>query len=182
MRYAALTIALTLFAACASANPTVDASQPRQRVVFSDPGMPTIFTENEHSVATTFSKPPSVVYAALKIAYTGFEVPLTIDDTRNLQLGNADFTKTRQFGGKPMASFVDCGSGITGPNATSYRIYMSLISTVTANGQGGSSVKTTLTASARDVAGGSSTDKLPCSTSGRLEAMLHARVVALIGS
>ena len=182
MRSYILTFALVAMTACASSSGQIDAARPRQNVVFSGPDAPTIFTDKEHAVAISINKPQAVVYAAVKKVYGDLEVPLTVDDARNHQLGNADFFKARQFGGKAMTQFVDCGSGITGPNAASYRIYMSLLSTVMDDGKGGTSVKTTLTASARDLAGGSSTDKLPCSTTGRLESMLHDRVVAITGS
>jgi hypothetical protein len=76
-----------------------------------------------------------------------------------------------------MTEFVDCGNGMTGPKAASYRIYMSLLTDVIPDGQGGTRVQTTFVPLGQDMQG-NSTDRIACGTTGRLEALFLERVKA----
>jgi hypothetical protein len=123
---------------------------------------------------------PATVWLAAKKVYADLEIPLSVDNPAAHQLGNQNFYKSRQFGGQPMTQFVDCGSGMTGANAASYRIYMSLLTTVTPDGKGGTTVNTTFVPAGQDVMGGSS-DRIPCGSTGRLEGLLLNRIKAAAG-
>jgi hypothetical protein len=80
-----------------------------------------------------------------------------------------------------MTDIVSCGVGITGPNAASFRIYMSVVTTVIADGKGGTTVSTTFTATARDLTSGTSSDRLPCGSTGVFEGLFLERVVTNAG-
>jgi hypothetical protein len=86
----------------------------------------------------------------------------------------------RQLAGRPMTEFVDCGSGMTGPKAATYKIYMSLLTMVIPDGKGGTTVQTTFVPTGQDMTGNSS-DRLPCATTGRLEQSFLDRVKANLG-
>ena len=79
-----------------------------------------------------------------------------------------------------MTALVNCGGGITGPNAASYRIFMSLLTTVDPVGADSSLVSIKLTAGARDMSAGVTSDRLPCGSSGVLEQLFLSRVNARI--
>jgi hypothetical protein len=116
----------------------------------------------------------------VKKVYGDLEIPVTIENPASHQIGNASFVKSRQMGGQRMTEFVNCGSGITGPNAATYRITMSLMTDVNANGSGGTKLQTTFISKGQDVTGGSS-DMIPCGSTGRLELTLIQRVKAALG-
>ena len=79
-----------------------------------------------------------------------------------------------------MTTFVDCGTGMTGPKASSYRIYISLLTDVQTDGKGGTKIQTTFVPIGQDVSGGS-TDRLPCGTTGAFENFFLTRVKATLG-
>src|SRR6185437_2274820 len=113
--------------------------------------------------------------AATQKVYALLDIPVTVDNPLAHQLGNANFYKTHQLGGESMTRFVDCGSGMDGPKAGSYRIYMSLLTTIDADGKGGSNVQTTFVPMGQDVSGGS-TDRIPCGTTGRFEELVLSKI------
>jgi len=81
---------------------------------------------------------------------------------------------------QPMAQLVDCGSGMTGPKASTYRIYISLLTSISTDGKGGTTVQTTFVPMGQDVSGGSS-DRIPCGSTGRFEQVFLDKVKATLG-
>lgn len=173
-------VLLAALCSCASAGTPSENSTPRQATIYSGPDTPTILAERPRAVAVTIAAPPATVWLAAKKVYAEFEVPLAVENTTTRQMGNSNFYKTRSFAGQSMPSLVDCGSGMTGPKAASYRIYMSLLSMVESDGKGGTTLQTTFVPAGQDLSGNSS-DRIPCGTTGRLEAAFNDRVKALLG-
>jgi hypothetical protein len=170
--------------ACASStssgSPTVRPEQPA--TVFVGPNVvQTVRTEAPRSVSRGIPRPPRDVWIVVKQVYADYQVPLTVDDAVAMTLGNQDFYRSQRFAGRRMPELVNCGSGMTGPNAATYRIYMSLLTNIVDDGRGGSTLHSTLQASARDMAGPSASDRIPCASSGELERTLQARVATLMG-
>lgn len=178
MRRAAL---LLLLAGCASGNVVQGSnSAPRQATIFTSPETGTMMTEPARASAADIDAPPAAVWAAVKKVYADLEIPVTFENPQTRQLGNPNFYKSRQLGGQRMTEFVDCGSGMTGPNAASYRIFMTLLTDVIPDAKNGTSVRVTFTALGQDVTGGSS-DRIPCGSSGRFEQLVLTRVKAALG-
>jgi hypothetical protein len=174
-------ILLVLLAGCATGGNTVEGSdsRPQRQAIFqSEQGM--LLTEPARAEATEIDAPPAAVWAAVKKVYQDLEIPVTVDNAPGHQLGNINFNKSRQLGGERMQGLVNCGQGMTGPNAASFRINMSLLTDVNPNGKGGTKLQTTLIAKGQDVTAGSS-DAIPCAPTGRLELMLLNRVKAELG-
>lgn len=109
-------------------------------------------------------------------AYIEFDIPLMVDNPAAHQMGNQEFHRTRRFAERSMTELLECGATITGPNAASYRIYMSLLTAVTPDGKGGSIVSALFSAYARDMASGNSGTRIPCGTTGRFEKQFLDRV------
>jgi hypothetical protein len=173
-------VLLAALCSCASAGTPREESTPKQATIYSGPDAPLILADRPRAVATTIAAPAAAVWLATKTVYAEFQVPLAVENTTTRQLGNSNFYKTRSFAGQSMPSLVDCGSGMTGPKASSYRIYMSLLSTVEADGKGGTTLQTTFVPAGQDLSGNSS-DRIPCGTTGRLEALFNDRVKAILG-
>ncbi len=176
-------------AGCARAIPTSSAlpaatssETPKATVLFTGPNIPTLYKEAAVASTTRFAKSPELVAAAVRLAYANIGVQVTVDDAIGKRIGNADFYRTRNFAGKPMAQLVACGSSMTGPNASSFRIYISLLTTIDADGKGGSTVGVLFESTARDVVGGASNDRVSCGTTGALEQLMFARIQSYLGS
>ncbi len=173
---------LVLLAGCATGGATTQGSNsaPRQQAIFTSPETGTMMTEPARATKMEIEAPPATVWLAVKKVYADLEIPVTLENPPAHQLGNPKFYKSRQMGGQRMTDFVDCGAGLTGPNAASYRIFMSLLTDVIPDGKGGTTLQTTFTASGQDVSGGSS-DRIPCGSSGRFEALVLNRVKTALG-
>ncbi len=169
---------LLVLCGCASAG-TPEETTPRQAKIFQSPETGTLLGEQPRAVKTQIAAPPATVWLAAKQVYASFEIPMNVDNPAAHQLGNADFYKARQMAGKPMTQWVDCGSGMDGPKAASYRIYMSLLTTVVTDGKGGTTLQTTFVPVGQDMSGTSS-DRISCATTGKLESYFLDRVTALV--
>jgi hypothetical protein len=123
---------------------------------------------------------PTAAWPVVKRVYQALEVDVTVDNPTTHQVGNPNFWKTRTFAGHRMSEFVDCGSGMTGRKADSYRIFMSLLTLVNPDGQGGTKLETIFVPVGQDVSAGS-TDRLPCGSTGQLEMMVNESVKATLG-
>lgn len=173
--------ALLLFAAaCASSGTTVENTTPKQSAIFTSAETGTLMTDRPRATAISVAAPASNVWLAVKSVYAEMDIPVVVDNPAMHQLGNANFAKSRVLAGHAMNEFVDCGSGMTGPKAATYRIYMSLLTQVSGNTDGTTSVQTTFVPMGQDVSGGSS-DRIPCGSTGRFEQLFLDRVKATLG-
>jgi hypothetical protein len=173
-------VLLTLLAGCATGT-AVEGSNtvtPRQTIFTSEQG--TLVSDPARAEATEVDAPPLAVWAAVKKVYSDLGIPVTVDNPAGHQLGNSSFVKTRQVGSESMPTLVNCGNGMTGPNAASFRMTLSLMTDVNPDGKGGSKLQTTFVANGQDVTGGSSY-QIPCGTTGRLELLILTRVKTALG-
>jgi hypothetical protein len=173
---------LLLVCGCASAGTSSETSNstPKQAAIYSSPETGLLLAERPRASVATIAAPPAAVWLAVKKVFADWEIPVTVENPSTHQIGNQNFFKSRQIGGKSMTDFVDCGSGMTGPKAASYRIYISLLTDVAGDGKGGTTVHVTFVPMGQDVAGGS-TDRIPCGTTGRLEQLVLDQVKASVG-
>ena len=173
-------IGLMLVAGCASSGAVEGSdSTPKQAAIFSSSETGLLMAERPRAAATTLTASPPNVWLAVKKVYADLEIPITVDNVAAHQIGNANFYRSRQLAGEPMNLFVDCGSGMTGPKAATYRIYASLLTDVNPDGKGGTKLQTTFVPIGQDVAGGS-TDRIPCGSTGRFELLFLDRVKAAV--
>jgi hypothetical protein len=178
MRRILLLLALS---GCASAGQTLDDTTPRQATILAgDRNTGSIYAERPHAVGMAIAAPPAAVWLAAKKTYADFEIPLAVENPTTHQMGNANFFKSRQLAGRPMVDFVDCGSGMTGPKAASYRIYISLLTEMITDGHGGTQIQTTFVPMGQDMSG-SATDRIPCGSTGRFEQYFLDHVRSQIG-
>lgn len=174
------TLGLCTLVGCASGQ-VYSNTTPKQAAIYSSAETGLVLGERPRAAVTTLAVAPATVWLAVKKVYLELEIPLTVENPSARQIGNQNFYRTRNFAGRAMASLVDCGSGMTGPKAASYRIYMSLLTDVIPDGQGGTRLQTTFVPSGQDMEG-NSTDRILCGSTGRLEAMFLERVKAAAGT
>lgn len=155
-----------------SATPRAMTDAPAARRAILTDGTGVTYSSAPPEQSRRMAMAPATVLAAARQAYAGFMIPVTLDDRVNRRVGNPDFYRVRQFLGRPMVELVDCGSGMTGPNAASFRIYMALVTRVKDAPGGASDVSVQLSATAKDLTSGTSTDLLPCGSSGKIEQRL----------
>jgi hypothetical protein len=171
---------LILIGGCASSGNSGEVYTPKPPVIYGgDQSAQRMEGEKPHPSSATIPAPTATVWTAVKQAYASLEIPIGIDNPPAHTLGNQNFYKSRTLGGEPMTAFVDCGQGMTGAKAASYRIYMSLITNVSGDAKGGTLVEVTFSALGQDVTEGS-TDRIPCGTTGRLEQLVLDRTKAAI--
>lgn len=174
-------VLFTLLTGCASGGAVQgsDAVMQPQTVFQSDQGG-TMMKEGARAERTQIDSPPTVVWTAVKKIYADLDIPIVVDNAAGHQLGNMQFVKSRQLGGRPMQDLINCGDSMTGPKAATFRITMSLMTDVNPDGKGGTLLQTTFVASGRDVSGTSSF-LIPCATTGQLEALVLGRVKEAVG-
>lgn len=174
-------VLLLLLCGCASGG-AVETGEvtPRQATIATDPSVGTLMADEPHASSVTIAAPPATVWLAVKKVYAEFEIPITVDNPAAHQIGNQNFIKSRRMAGESMANWVDCGSSMTGPKATTYRIYASLLTNVLPEGQG-TKLLTTFTATGQDIEGGSGTDRIVCGTTGRFEQYFLQKVKETLG-
>jgi hypothetical protein len=160
-------VLLCALCGCASGGTTSEDTTPKQAAIFSSE-RGTLLAERPRAATATIVAPPAAVWLAAKKVYADLDVPLVVENTSTHQMGNPNFYKSRTFGGEPMAQLVDCGSGMTGPKASTYRIYISLLTSIATDGKGGTTVQTTFVPMGQDISAGSA-DRIPCGSTGRFE-------------
>ena len=102
---------LLLLTGCAKSVPTPEATpetappvtQALPTMIFQDPSRPIIYKDPATAATTTFTKPPNVVAAAVRLTYDRLKVPVTLDDATPMRIGNADFYRSRNFAEKQMS-------------------------------------------------------------------------------
>jgi hypothetical protein len=125
--------------------------------------------------------PPARAFEALKQVYTELEIPPGTNDPATGRFGNTDFWKSRRLGGEAMSTYLNCGESFTGPAANNYRIYISLLSMVRPDGKGASELETAFAAQAQNMEG-TSGDRIPCGSTGRLEERIRKTLLLKLGA
>jgi hypothetical protein len=130
---------------------------------------------NEASVsASTVPASASEVWRVLPAVFQQLGIEATFVDPGAAAMGNSRYTRAR-IEGRQLSTYLDCGSGLTGPYADAYAVTLSLLVQLDGAGGGGTEVRTTVDAYAR--ARGVSARPIHCQSRGALE----RRIWALVG-
>ena len=120
--------------------------------------------------------PRAKVFQAVIAVFKELKVPMVAGDSVAGRVSAPTFYREGDFAGRQISTWLSCGDSMTGPNADSYRIYMYLMSTVAAEGEEASSIRSALLAGAISVSEGSR-QQMPCESTGRLEVRIHKMVL-----
>lgn len=130
-------------------------------------------------VVTVLAAPRERVWEALDSAYAALRIPVGTRDPANWTLGNRQFVPGRRIEGRPLSSFVDCGSTALGTGiADTYRVELSVLSVVRPEGTG-TRLETSVQGTARQP--GTTNTPVHCSSTGALEAALVEKLRLALG-
>lgn len=183
-----LILSLALAAGCASnssrptgaespAGKTAEGPTPQRAIFSTISTLRATYADIPGASESVVRAEPAAVRESIRKMFKLLEIPLTVDDPKQDAIGNTDFQKIARVGNHPMTQLVDCGSSAIGPRAATHRMYMSLVSIVDSLNPRSARVKTTLTASARDMSGNDNT-RLHCGSTGALERIISDSVTA----
>jgi hypothetical protein len=168
-----------ILAGCASAPPATERNQVDKVLVSGDGAIGNLHSYQDPAVtAATYKSPRTAVVPVLKDAYEELGIPVKVADPISGQVGNNFFVKNWRLGNQSLSHYLLCGNTSTGPVADNYKITMSVLSVVSANGTG-SKVNTIVQARADDAAG--SSGSIQCQTTGLLETDLHRILLRRLG-
>ncbi|MCA0377037.1 MAG: hypothetical protein LCH84_15405 [Gemmatimonadetes bacterium] len=161
---------LTALAACASGNAGSTSRAPvTQTIGGAGVGRATITTTTEADVMT-LPFDADMVFRVLPSLYDSLGVQINTVDPARRMIGNNGFKLRQRLGKAVLSTLIDCGNTQIGPNADSYDVYLSVITTVTPAGAGASTLSTLLEAQARPITYNQAYNR--CTTKGTLEQRL----------
>ena len=168
--------ALLLIATLACSRPLPGpAAVPPDRIVAVDIDGNNIRSNNSTApVAAEVPVPPASAYHALVAAYEELGLGPESADEASHRVARANLVFRGTLGGQRGSAYFDCGQTLTGPRADEGRLTISVASQATA-AEGGATLATTATASVRP-RDGTSTGAVSCSSTGRLESLIHRTV------
>jgi hypothetical protein len=139
-----------------------------QRVILDDP-----------TVGEPIAAPSGQAYQALIAVYSELGIPATVVNPNTGLVASVDRRVFGRLGGTNLSRFLSCGESMTGARADQDRIVLSVVSRVRPDGADKSRVETRVVATATGVGGTS--DRMPCTTTGELEARIHRAAKAALG-
>ena len=120
-------------------------------------------------------------WIALTEVFKAFDIPVSYSDETAGELGTVKAKVMRRLGKEPLSNYLRCGEGLTGPNADSYVVYLSVAGFVKPAANGQVTVATLVTAHAIDLPNGRN-DVMYCTTAGRLEDKIAKAVQKRLGA
>jgi hypothetical protein len=173
-RWARALILSTFAAVSASALP---AQQYRARVRL--PAYPAVIALDTLAVRSELTAAPAgeVFTVAAAALEHELKIDLRLRDSTAGVVGNLEIVKMRRLGNAAMSRYVSCGSGMTGPNADNYRIFLAIAAFVDSIAPDKTRLGVAVAAAAQDLQG-SSKAPVACSSTGAAEGQIR-RIVAL---
>ncbi len=169
--FAALTLAglfcSTLLVAQSGSHPTTDAGTVRSY-------------REANSVVTLVPLALDTVWSALKSSLADLDIPIQEEDLVKHDLAARRFKRVHTWGKKALSSLFGCGSGLTGPNADSYHIFISYVISVRREGTSGTKIVTYMDADAVNVPEGKS-DRVACESTGAMEEAIRQKLASKLG-
>jgi hypothetical protein len=111
---------------------------------------------------------PVAVWQALALVHHQLELPIAEANAREGVMRSGRFRAPRRIDGQRLATFLDCGSTMTGLRTENSDVYVEMTSVVREGADGSSRVATSVLATARNREG-TSTAAVPCTSTGALE-------------
>ena len=174
---ARLLLLLLLMAGCAAPDPgTVQLPATRPPSVIVSGNTVEVHLPHDREIVTDSVRATAeAAWAALHKAYEDLGIEVREVNEGALTLGNTRLVVGRRLAGVPLSRHLECGMGLLGHFADTYRIQMHISSSIVPGGSDGVRVSTYLEAVARNPEGTSGAP-IPCSSTRRLEREIAARV------
>lgn len=119
-------------------------------------------------IDVTMSASAGAVFWAARQVFFELQIPTPMADSARGYLINGRFIKHRSLIGSPLSTYLNCGSGITGPNADAFRVTMSIAAFVDSTGPHTSRLRVSVFAGAESTEGVAKS-AVACASSGVLE-------------
>ena len=174
-------VCVVVLAACAGSSRVVPSSTGHTRTVPLSGGEVEIRVQPDvRTSETVIPASPAAVWTALEEVYGELKIPVNLKDPTTLRVGNAGFETRGPIGGRRLSAFFSCGTNLTGEVADQRRIRIEVVSQAV-EATDGARIQTYAAASARSDEG-TSTDRVLCTSRGRLEQLIdeHVRLRAVI--
>jgi hypothetical protein len=168
--------ALVCLAVCSSVH-TLGAQSARARVW--PPGFQTQIALDTVGLPVLIEAPVGKTYRAVIEAFEALKIPVDVKDSIKGVVGNSKIVQAHSMAGSQMSRWFNCGTGMTGPNADTFRLYIAvaaLLDKVTADT---TRLVIGMVAGSQDM-GGNSKEPVPCATSGNLEQKLVELIQARV--
>ncbi|MGE0160279.1 MAG: hypothetical protein AB7T31_12785 [Gemmatimonadales bacterium] len=138
----------------------------------------TVEVRNEASVAeSAVAAPLRTVWGVMPGVFQRLQVEMSYVDAGAGTIGNGNF-RPRRLGGRSLSTFLDCGSGLTGPYADAYAVRMSLLVQLLPAADGATTVRTSIDAYAEDRA--VNARPIHCNSRGTLERQIWSMIDELV--
>ncbi|HEX7118418.1 MAG TPA: hypothetical protein VF212_06500 [Longimicrobiales bacterium] len=120
---------------------------------------------------------PDLAWKLVPLVYAELELPGAVLDPRGRMFGFERERMRRKVGDAPLTKIVNCGTGVTGPNALTYVVTLDVVTLVSPVAAGSSAIETRVQgfAKPRSVSG----NPVRCATTGALELYIAERIRAL---
>ena len=144
------------------------------------PGHPSPIPIDSASVEVALPVSSGAVFFAARQVFFELKIPTLLADSARGYLINGRFIKLRALAGFPLSTYVNCGSGMTGPNADSWRVTMAIAAFVDATGPNTSRLRLNVLAGAESTEGVSKS-AVACASTGLLEDRILKTIRMKIG-
>lgn len=151
-----LSLVVPVVHACASSSSTGSAaSAPSTRPATRTISSPDIgsMTVTATSTADVSHLPYSsdAVWRILPSVFDSVGIPVSTIDQARKSIGNAGYKTRTRLGKAPLSRYLDCGNTQIGPNADSYDVFLTVMTTVSPEGATGATLTTIVDAQSRPV-------------------------------
>jgi hypothetical protein len=128
----------------------------------------------------TVNAPTGKTFAAAAQVFKTLGLNATVRDSVGGLIGNEEFNRTRTLVGSQMSTWLNCGSGMTGPNADNYRITIALMIIIDPAVNNTTKMRIGMVGSGANIVG-NSTEPVACGTTGRLEERIAQMIKNIAG-
>jgi hypothetical protein len=122
-----------------------------------------------------FTNSPAEVWTAASKAFYDLKIATDMRDSAQGIIGITHLQRSNSFGGQTMGRLLNCGMGITGPNADNFRINLALVAFIIPANEGKTELGVAFIGSGMDMRG-SSSDPVACAPSGIMESVLAEKI------
>lgn len=143
------------------------------------PGFLGLVTMDTIGKAVEIADSYSRTYTAVRAVFGSLKIPTEVHDSAGGVIGTLKFLRERTVAGGALSQFIDCGDGITGPNADAFRIHLAIIARLVPLPNEHTKLTVALAAGGTNVSG-NAWDPVRCQTRGVLEYQMVEKVRLLL--
>ncbi len=145
------------------------------------PGHLGLITMDTIGKAVQIAAPYGRTYTAVKAVFETLKIPTEIRDSIGGVVGTLKYMRERTAAGGQLSRIIECGDGITGPNADAFRVHLAVVARIVPLPNDVTRLTVALAAGATNVSG-NAWDPIRCGTRGVLEYQMVEKVRALLGA